>query len=228
MTDRISTQPSQQSSRATKIYIRVMFIRIGEIDTLNEKYQAHATIKARWPVDFNKLSADLSADDQKDLADGKSVVLQKYANTHWHPQLYVENALGELKEQITYRVSKSGIDNNIYVCEQRDIKGLFWEKLELQHFPSDVQDLSISIASMLYDDKVLLTADPNLLSGINRESFVDQQEWSLYKHVDTEERYVTEFLGRDFDEDDDEPNSKEDRKRSILTVTCHAGLYLIK
>jgi hypothetical protein len=133
-----------------------------------------------------------------------------------------------LKEQIRYTAKRSNDDNAFYVCEHRDIKGLFWEKLELQHFPCDVQDLSISVASTLYDDKVLLTADPNLLSGVNRESFVDQQEWSLYKHVDTEERYVTEFLGRDFDEDDDEPNSKEDRKRSILTVTCHAGLYLIK
>ncbi|CAF1516119.1 unnamed protein product, partial [Adineta steineri] len=26
-------------------------------------------------------------------------------------------------------------------------KGVFWEKLELQHFPTDVQDLSISIGS---------------------------------------------------------------------------------
>ena len=34
---------------------------------------------------------------------------------------------------------------------------------------------------MLYDDKVILVADPLLSSGVNRETFLDQQEWSLYQ-----------------------------------------------
>jgi hypothetical protein len=79
---------------------------------------------------------------------------------------------------------------------------------------------------MYYDDKVVLTPDSYRLSGVNREAFVDQQEWSLYKHVDTQQRDVTEFIPIDVEEDDETNN--EDRKRSILTVTCHAGLYLAK
>jgi len=71
---------------------------------------------------------------------------------------------------------KSKINNQIYICEHGDIKGLFWEKLELQHFPSDIQELSISIGSMLYNDKVLLIADPYHSSGINREAFVDTKQ----------------------------------------------------
>jgi hypothetical protein len=208
-----------------------MFLRIGEIDTLNEKYQAQASIEARWEVKFDKLSADLSADDKKLLIDGKSVSLQKYAESHWHPQLYVENALGDLKEQIRYSAKRSKDGNEFYVCEHRDVKGLFWEKLELHHFPSDVQDLSISIASMFYNDKVVLYADRHHHSGVNREAFVDQQEWLLYQHVDTERRYVKEFLfqDNDYDEDDEggNTNNTEDRQRSIITVTCHAGLSLI-
>ncbi len=205
-----------------------MFLRIGEIDTLNEKYQAQAVIEARWPVEFDKISSDLSPDDQKRLVDGKSVSLLNYTKSHWHPQLYIENALGDLKEQIRYSARKSKEDDQIYVCEHRDIKGLFWEKLELHHFPSDVQDLSISIASMLYDDKVILMPDPYQPSGVNREAFVDQQEWSLYEHVDAQQRYVKEFLFQNNDKDEDEDmvettNNNEDRKRSIVTVTCHAG-----
>jgi hypothetical protein len=232
MTNRTLTYPSGQSNKAIKVYIRLMFLRIGEIDTLNEKYQAQASIEARWEVKFEKLSADLSADDQKNLMNGKSVSLLKYAESHWHPQLYIENALGDLKEQIRYSAKKSKDDNEFYVCEHRDVKGVFWEKLELHHFPSDVQDLSISIASMFYDDKVVLFADRHHHSGVNREAFVDQQEWSLYQHVDTEQRYVKEFLFQDNDKDDDEDdeggnmNNTEDRKRSVITVTCHAGLYL--
>jgi hypothetical protein len=211
------------------VYVRLMFLRVGEIDTLNEKYQAQASIEARWEVKFENLSAHLSDDDQKHLIDGKSVSLLKYAESHWHPQLYIENALGDLKEQIRYSARKSKDDNEFYVCEHRDVKGLFWEKLELQHFPSDVQDLSISIASMFYNDKVVLVADPHHQSGVNREVFVDQQEWLLYEHVDIEQRYVKEFLFQDTDNDDEDDeegntNNTKDRKRSVVTVTCHAGL----
>jgi hypothetical protein len=200
-----------------------MFLRIGEIDTLNEKYQAQASIESRWPIEFDKLLPNLSSDEQKRLIHGKSVSLIRYTESQWHPQLYIENALGDLKEQIRYSAKKSKIDSQIYICEHRDIKGLFWEKLELQHFPCDVQDLSISIASMLYDDKVILIADPYHLSGINREAFIDQQEWSLYEHVDTQQRFIKEFLFQNKDEEQTKLNLNDERKRSFLTISCHAG-----
>jgi hypothetical protein len=201
-------------------------LNLGEIDTLNEKYQAQAAIESRWVVDIDQLSFDLSPDDQKSLSDGKSITLTNYPQKHWHPQLYIENALGDLKEQIRYSAKRSKEDNQIYVCEHRDIKGVFWEKLELEHFPSDVQELSISITSMLYDDKVVLVADPYNSSGVNREAFVDQQEWALYEHVSAQQRFIEEFSFQAADEDDEENAAKsQDRKRSILTVTCHAGLY---
>jgi hypothetical protein len=190
---------------------------------LNEKYQAQAAIEARWPVDFDKFSSDLSPDDEKRLSNSKSISLINYPQSHWHPQLYIENALGDLKEQIRYSAKKSKEDNQIYVCEHRDIKGVFWEKLELHNFPTDIQELSISISSLLRNDKVILIADPYHLSGINREIFIDQQEWSLYEHVDTEQRYVKEYPFQDRDEDETKGNSNEEQKRSLLTVSCHAG-----
>jgi len=82
---------------------------------------------------------------------------------------------------------------------------------------------------MLFDDRVLLIPDPNRLSGVNREAFVDQQEWSLYEHVDSEQRFVKEFLFRDAeDEEDENPGGRdkagaENRKRSVVTITCHAA-----
>ena len=214
---------------ATKVFVRLMFVRIGEIDTLNEKYQASASIESRWSIELDQLRPSLSSDEYQRLLTGKSVSLIKYADRHWHPQLFIENALGDLKETLRYSAKISREDERIYICEHRDIKGLFWEKLELHHFPSDVQDLSISIGSLLYNDKVLLMADPRHSSGVNREAFVDQQEWSLYEHVDTQQRFIKEFLLRDDGDDDDDDddgenmiNSKE-RHRSILNVTCHAG-----
>jgi hypothetical protein len=230
MNDGNFNHSSRQSTKVIKVYIRLMFLRLGEIDTLNEKYQAQASIEARWAVKLEKLSANLSADDQKHLIEGKSVTLLKYTESNWHPQLYIENAVGDLKEQIRYNAKKSKKDNEYYVCEHRDVKGVFWEKLELQHFPSDVQDLSISVASMFYDDKVTLLPDRQHQSGVNREAFVDQQEWLLYQHVDIGQRYVKEFIFDDNDNDEDDEggnlNNTEDRQRSVITVTCHAGLVL--
>ena len=209
-----------------QVSIRLMFLRVGEIDTLNENYQAQASIEARWSIRLEKLSSELSIEDQKRLIDGKSIELLRYADTQWHPQLFIENSVGDLKEQIRYSAKKCREDKQIYICEHRHIKGLFWEKLELQHFPSDIQELSISIGSMLYNDKVVLIPDPYHLSGINREIFIDQQEWSLYEHVNTQQRYVKEFLFQDEEDEDDydeQINSKDERKRSFLTVSCHAG-----
>ncbi|CAF1475407.1 unnamed protein product [Adineta steineri] len=221
----ISEDMSRSSNKLHTVYVRLMFLRIGEIDTLNEKYTAQASIEARWAVDIDKILPDLSSEDQTRLISGKSVSpLTKYSQTNWVPQLYIENALGDLKEQIGYTAKKSKVDNQIYVCEHRDIKGLFWEKLELHHFPSDTQELSISIASMFYNDRVLLVPDPQHASGVNLEAFVDQQEWKLYAYVNSIQRFVDEFDFHSAARDDDEDsNTNEDRKRPIVTVTCHVA-----
>jgi len=216
-----------QESEPIRVHIRVTFLRIGEIDTLNEKYQAQVAVEARWAVSFEVLIRILSQSDQQRLTQGQSVSLNKYAEYHWHPQLFIENALGDLNEQITYTVKRSN-DQLFYICEHRQIKGLFWEKLELYHFPSDVQELSISFGSTLYDDKVILIADPFRLSAINREAFVDQQEWSLYEHVITEQRFMKEFLMQEENEDDRQSNMEEGRKRSFLVVSCHAGNIIMR
>ncbi|CAF3743570.1 unnamed protein product [Rotaria sp. Silwood1] len=202
--------------------IRLMFQRIGEIDTLTEKYQAQATIEARWVIDMSSILSIVSLTDHQHLNNGKSVSLVKYANVNWHPQLFIENALGDLKEQIRYSGKKIS-NNKVCICEHREIKGLFWEKLELHHFPSDIQELTISIGSMFYDDKVLLIPDPYYHSGINREAFVDQQEWSLYEHVDAKQRFIQEYSHNDYDEEYVDISSNEERRRSIVSVSCHAA-----
>ncbi|CAF4338015.1 unnamed protein product, partial [Rotaria sordida] len=101
--------------------------------------------------------------------------------------------------------------------------GYFWEKLELHHFPSDIQELTISVGSTLYDDKVILMPDPYYRSGINREAFIDQQEWSLYEHINAKQRFVEEFFSNISGDENIEMDSNEGRKRSFVSVSCHAG-----
>jgi hypothetical protein len=79
---------------------------------------------------------------------------------YWHPQLSIDDASGDLKQRIRYSAKKTKRDIGVCIYEYREMKGLFWEKLELKYFPSDVQDLSLSMAFMFYDDKVILVPDP--------------------------------------------------------------------
>ncbi|CAF2077030.1 unnamed protein product, partial [Rotaria magnacalcarata] len=214
-----------------------------EIDTLNEKYQAQASIEARWPIELNELQLNPTNDDHTRLEKGQRIELPNYAEAHWHPKLYIENSFSELKEQITYSAKKLTYDNKIYVFETREVQGMFWEKLELQHFPSDVQDLSISIASRLFIDTVILASDLKYPSVVNRKVFTDEQKWSLYEHINTKQTFFNKFIFKSKEEEDEEEDDEEeddeeetkkycdeandehsqDQKHSILTVTCHAA-----
>ena len=61
----------------------------------------------------------------------------------WSPELFIENAIGQIGEQEKWVTIKRNVtDNNdpltppvvsLDICEHRRIKGVFWEKLELNH-----------------------------------------------------------------------------------------------
>ena len=70
------------------VQVTVEFIRLGEIDTMNEKYNAEICIESKWI--------------EKDL-------IQNYnPEQHWNPQLFIENALQEPKEKIKYNIIREG------------------------------------------------------------------------------------------------------------------------
>ena len=49
--------------------------------------------------------------------------------------------------------------NASYVIEVRRIRGIFLENLELENFPFDVQDLTITIGSDRSDEEIILVDD---------------------------------------------------------------------
>jgi hypothetical protein len=62
----------------------------------------------------------------------------------WDPQLYIDNAIGDVKEKdVKYRIGKYFDDIKqdwfLEVHMIKRIQGTFFEKLELYHFPFDVQ-----------------------------------------------------------------------------------------
>jgi len=90
------------------VEVHVVFLQIGEVDTINEKYQATVKIKARWCE--------------------KSITTEYDPNVHWNPKLFIENALNEkFKEEITYETAQ--INDKVLVTESRICKGTFWERM---------------------------------------------------------------------------------------------------
>ncbi|CAF1336233.1 unnamed protein product, partial [Didymodactylos carnosus] len=155
--------PSMVDTRnATVVFIRLIFLRIGNIDTLNEKYEAEAYVEATW---FDK---SFHPEVQGSAIDYNPKV-------HWNPELVIDNNVGELKQEIFYTVIQHPEEQSSEICEHRTMKGTFWEKLELQHFPVDVQDLSISITTKHSSSEVVLKQDESRLSSINRLAFGGQQ-----------------------------------------------------
>ena len=73
----------------------------------------------------------------------------------------------------------------IYVWEIRKVVGTFWEKLELNSFPADVQQLSLQIVTRCPIEECILVENRFQPSMVNREAFLAQQEWYLYEHIET-------------------------------------------
>ncbi|CAF1148950.1 unnamed protein product, partial [Adineta ricciae] len=225
------TLPAKKTN-ARVVRIRLVFIHIGEIDTLNEKYQADVYYEARWTEKrMNLNTLNLNPQDQQRLlvGDNPSVRINELnPAVHWSPQLFIENGIGQIGEQdkwftikkITPRSDQisTSVSMNVEVCEHRRLKGVFWEKLELNHFPADVQELTISITSHHHVEDCILVQDEHFRSIINREAFFDQQEWSLYEHVATEIRESNEEYSFD-----DENSSLGQKKHPVLAVACRAA-----
>lgn len=91
--------------RADKVtlYVCLVFLKIGEIDTIKERFQADAYIESYW--EDENVDPTVPFDHR----------------TNWNPELHIENAIGELKQEIRYKVEI--VNNKPRVYEMRNIKG---------------------------------------------------------------------------------------------------------
>ena len=62
-------------------------------------------------------------------------------------------------------------------------KGVFWERLELQDFPVDTQELTVTLTTKRGPDELRIMSNPSKLSLIDlnaNNTFMEQQKWYLY------------------------------------------------
>ena len=144
----IRNTPSNNFSSINNVYININFTKINDIDTINQRFQAQIEIESKW-YDSTVIS---------DSIDEKKI---------WKPDLYVENGIKDVREEVTYHVLKND-QKSCNICEIRKVTGIFYEKLELENFPRkssasyvkflfiilcfffllvDVQDLTITVAT---------------------------------------------------------------------------------
>ena len=92
--------------------VQIEFLRLDEIDNLNEKFSAVIRIIAKW-------------------VETQSIDMTQYdPSVNWNPLLYVQNLLSdEPKVNIQYDITR--IDDVVRITETKIIKGKFWERFEL-------------------------------------------------------------------------------------------------
>ncbi|CAF0881969.1 unnamed protein product [Rotaria sp. Silwood1] len=179
-----------------EISVRCIFLRVGEIDTLNERYTGEIFFEASWYV------TDPNIESEYDPQTG-----------NFNPQLAVLNHMGDsLRHDKWYSTNKTDKNGLIEITEHHKFKGTFWERMELNHFPYDVQELSISLTTPLTINDICFTENKQKPSGVNRTVFSDQQSWHLYEHV--------EFS---FEQHREEYSLNYDQIHPVLICTCHVG-----
>ncbi|KAJ8307908.1 hypothetical protein KUTeg_014555, partial [Tegillarca granosa] len=160
------------------VFIKIVFLKIGEINTVTEQFEAEVFIQARWS---EKALDHATTTDKVDFS------------SYWNPELLVQNVMGTPQSNLWREVmyAKSG---EAFIVEKRKIKGKFAENLELEDFPFDYQYLSILISSHLSEDELEILEDDHDLSVIKATCFVDEQQWSLLDYVEsTPQISVKEF-----------------------------------
>ncbi len=113
----LTNGPSYTREHPTLVEVYIVFLKVGEIDNVKERFQADAYIEARWEDNTVEAKHMVNFDPK----------------CYWNPNLYIENSLGNLNSVVKYKTEKT--EKGVFVIEMRTIKGSFWEKLELGEFP---------------------------------------------------------------------------------------------
>jgi hypothetical protein len=114
LTANLSTHVSLTNKKPEPMMVKIylIFLKISEIDTIKERFRAEAFIESNW--------IDNCVDPNT----------QFNPTAYWNPEIRIENGIGDLKEDIRYKVFRKP-DNNIEVHEMRMVRGVFWER---KHF----------------------------------------------------------------------------------------------
>ncbi|XP_041367944.1 acetylcholine-gated ion channel acc-4-like isoform X2 [Gigantopelta aegis] len=170
------------------VEVKCTFQKIGDVDTVTQEFEAEGFIQSKWEEPL------LDHIQEKNI--------QSFdANKFWDPQLVILNVIGDLYQDhksYTVRLHEPGYDHALIIQFWR-FKGKFQEYFELEHFPFDVQDLTIQLSSDRRTEQIHIIEDEQELSAVNINMFLDCQEWSIYEHVELIQDISTREFSRHID-----------------------------
>lgn len=206
---------SNEDSLVRDVHVHVEFLKIGEVDIMTEKYTAEVHVQSKWIE--------------------KNLSIRKYdPNVHWNPKLYVDNILNELKLTIDYSIERN--HDHLVIIEDRILKAQFMEKMELNNFPVDLQELNVLVATKLDTQSINLVSENfSLMSRETKRTFVDQQKWELFKFIELSQTYQDaiggdERLDKRFTNIHNLIKNKMNFRSPVVIATCQVarrpGFYL--
>jgi hypothetical protein len=151
-------------SKTVDVHIRANITKVMDIDTVNQRFQAEAEIESIWH--------DPNIKSMTDKIDEKTI---------WTPDIYIDYGVKDVSQEIVYKVLPSTNEIGFSICELRKVRGIFWENLELQDFPLDVQDLSLTITSKKSANCVnFVTSASDEYKEITVNNTLDRSMWQMH------------------------------------------------
>jgi ribosome-interacting GTPase 1 len=92
-----------EKSSKKNVYLCIEFHRVGQIDMMNEVFQATVNIYASWEVD--------------------KIIEEFVESKEWTPSLYIENLVDEKQKKIQYKIEKIGEKNATKVTQITNVNG---------------------------------------------------------------------------------------------------------
>lgn len=161
------------------VYVKCVFLKIEDINTVQEQFTALVWLRARWREP--KLDGKTARGE-----DGKAPDVTSRDDL-WTPKLELANLFGQPSKMEMWRTAETK-DGRAYVVERRRVKAKFTEKMELENFPFDLQDLTLLLSSSRPVDEVEMREDPEDPSALVTNSFVDASEFRLMNFVHVQPR----------------------------------------
>nr|XP_022321663.1 uncharacterized protein LOC111123552 [Crassostrea virginica] len=157
------------SLKTKTVYIRAVFIRLDNVETLKETFDGDVYFRARWrEPKLDNLKENQPVDHRN----------------FWNPGIQIRNKVSEKFSKTWYEVLT--INGEGYLVQKSRQRGTFTERLELHDFPFDAQPLNICFTSSLPSTELELVEDGVKPSEIGVSCYIHAQEWDLEPYIESE------------------------------------------
>lgn len=181
MAGHLAAPPKRAFPKPRLVTLTVQFVeinRLSDIDILNQRFRAEFVVQFAFVGGAN--DATLSDPSDKFPLDAYGRPTFRPSASWYAAQIDFNNALDF--KQLDAKVLPSGDDLLLLFR----FEGTFSEMMELEDFPCDVQDLTISLS---FNCRTLgmmpldIVASHDLTTGIMPDGFVDGRLWNLHREV---------------------------------------------